>query len=477
MKKICSLLLICLMIISPLSGVLVYGAEMDALELNYLKRVIAERYVDPITVKDLKGNTPEEIFQNLDKHSVYFDPETFEQLLNHMGGSFVGIGAYVQRVEDRIIITEPIEGSPAEKAGVLAGDEVLEIDGLSMKGLTLDEAVALMRGPIGSQVIFTIYRSLTGETLTLTITRDEIYMKTVVQRVIDGIGYIEISSFSDHTYQEFINAASSLYRQGIKKLIIDLRDNGGGLLDTAVAICRLLVPKGPIVHVEYRQWSESYYSDLVSPLFTDIAVLVNENSASASEIMAAALQDTGVGTIIGNTTYGKGSVQRVYYLNSGGGFKLTEARYLSPNKRIIDGVGVTPDIEVDRFPETLDWDALLALSTEQEMSIHQQGEESLAVQQRLQILGYLGEITDPYRLNDAVLEALKTFAQEQGFTFDGEVLSIELLKALDMAFVDAILGDAYDQQLQAALAYLQGSEGFVAFFPFHLDSLYSHGIN
>lgn len=449
------ILLVLSLLLSLLAGSMAYGAEMSKSELDEIKAFILERYVDPLSPEELQGDTPEALFENLDVHSVYYSPQAFQSLLEQLGGSFVGIGAYVQEDEGKIIIAEPIANSPAERAGLLPGDEVLEVNGTLLKGMTVDEAVSLIKGPEGTQVTLKIHRPLTDETLMIDIIREEILMETVYAEEIDGIGYIQIISFYEHTYEEFFNAVSRLYDQGIRSLVVDIRNNGGGVLDSVLGISQLLVPKGPILHIQYNAFEVTYLSQLSRPLFKDIVVLVNENSASASEILAAAMQDTRAATIIGSTTYGKGSVQRIHSLYSGGGFKLTEARYLSPNRTVIDGVGVKPDIEVDRFPEKLDIENLLPLNLETELSLKAQGEEVKALQQRLKALDY-GSVSLTGEFDQNTLNALKQFSQATEISFDEEQVSLPLKLALQGAFLEEALSRENDNQLNYAIDYLKG---------------------
>lgn len=431
-----------------------YGADMSDSELKDLKDVIQMRYVDPLSPEQLKGTTPEEVFSNLDPHSTYYDPDTFQRLLEQLSGSFAGIGAYVNENEGKIMITEPISGSPAEKAGLLPGDQILAVDGKSITGMDLSEAVNLIKGPVGTKVRLKIYRALTGEEFELQITRDTIVIKTVSTEIIDEeIAYLKISSFGENTYDEFFQSVVYLRELGINKLIIDIRDNGGGLLDSVADISKLLVPKGPILHVEYNNYKVSYTSRLLKPVFEDLVVLVNENSASASEILAAAVQDTQVGTIIGTNTYGKGSVQRIYFLPNGGGFKLTEARYLSPNKRVIDGIGVKPDIVVERFPATLDMENLLPLSLERDIPFNAMGDEVLAMQQRLKALGYIIEDKDGV-FGVSTQKAIKSFAEANEITINGSA-TVKVQRALQSSFVDLVLSREYDVQLNFAVDYLK----------------------
>lgn len=437
------------------SGTLAYGAEISDAEFDYMKELIKYRYVDPLSPEQLKATTPETLFKRLDKHSVYYTPKEFENLLEQLEGAYSGIGAYVQEDQGKIIIAEPIIGTPAEREGLLSGDQVLEADGITMEGKTLDEAVTFIKGPEGTLVTLKIYRHLTGETLMFDILREEIVIRTVHPEIIEGIGYIKITSFYEHTDEEFFEALTDLYGKGVKGLIIDIRNNGGGLLSSVVAMSQLLVPKGPILHIQYNSTEVSYLSKLTSPLFKDMVVLVNENSASASEILTAALKDSKAATVIGTNTYGKGSVQSIYGLPNGAGFKLTEARYLSPEKNMIDGIGVKPDHEVERFSRELDLENLLPLSLEADIPYGSVGKEVQALQQRFTILGY--PIEDKKgQFDQGTLKALMIYAKEREIPLKGGHATLELQRELQRDFVDRVLGREYDMQLNYALDYLLG---------------------
>lgn len=327
-------------------------AESTNAETDAIREGILKRYVNTINPSDLQGDTPEEIFKNLDKHSAYYNEEQFNQFIESITGEFVGVGIYIKEEKGKVVVSDTIKGSPAEKVGIVANDTILSVDGKDMKGLTTEEVASNIRGLIGTKVKVEIQRGLIISTYT--ITRDRITIDPIEVEVIDDVGYIKITQFNEHTSKNFLNAMGEIYYQGIDKLIIDVRNNPGGSLDEVAAVSRVLIPKGPIVHVDYKDHRQTYVSLLRTVLFENIVVLVNENSASASEILAGAVQDAGVGTIIGKTTYGKGSVQRVYFLSTGGGFKLTEAIYRTPKGTKIDGVGVVPDIVVERFEKDVD---------------------------------------------------------------------------------------------------------------------------
>ncbi len=422
--------------------------------LEEIKGFISERYVDEITVEELTGITPEEIFAHLDPHSMYYSADVFEKYLERIFGEYAGIGAYVEEREGKIYITQPIEGSPSFKAGLKAGDEIIHVNDVKVKGMTLDEAVTLIRGPEGTKVTIGVMREGASETIRYTMTREHITLKTVSYEIMDDIGYLKITEFNESTYDETLEALAVFKSKKIDRLIIDVRDNPGGMLDSVVDIARLLVESGPILHVEYRDYAMMYQSFATNFTYKEVVVLANEGSASASEILAAAIQDSGAGVVIGQTTYGKGSVQRIYFLDEYGGFKLTEARYLSPNKTVIDGVGVEPNYEVARFPAHVDIGNIVTRRATKDIYQGIRGPEVLGIQQRLQGLGY--SISDSRGVfKQGTMEALMAFAKDNGLE-EPTHLTVALQEKIYEVFVETLYSQENDQQLSFALDYLRG---------------------
>ena len=245
-----------------------------------------------------------------------------------------------------IKIVSVMEDSPGQKAGLAEGDQIVAVDGTPVTEWPFDQVAAHVRGEAGTNVTLTILRD--GQQQDFTVTRDNIKLKTVGHEMMDdGIGYIQIASFSEDTAKEFTDAYTDLQNNGMKGLVIDLRNDPGGLLTACVNIAKQIVPKGTIVSITTKDGStETYTSDLSETKYP-IAVLINKNSASASEILAGALQDTKAATIVGTTSYGKGSVQTILPMSGEDAVKLTIAKYYTPSGRSIDGTGITPDVQVD----------------------------------------------------------------------------------------------------------------------------------
>ena len=311
-------------------------------------RFIETKYVnDTDDVKLIDGAIDGMVKSLNDPHSNYLSPKMYKTLMEQTEGSFAGIGVVMgMDNEQKIHIVGIMENSPGQKAGLQEGDEILAVDGVPITQMAFDEVAAHVRGQAGTDVVLTIMRDNANQDIT--ITRDNIKLKTVGHKMLDNnIGYIQIVSFSEDTANEFNEAYNDLKNQGMKALVLDLRNNPGGLLTTCVDFAKKLVPKGEIVSIVDKQGNkETYSSSLEAPEYP-LAVLINKNSASASEILSGAIQDTKAGTIIGNTSYGKGSVQTILPMFEDDAVKLTIAKYYTPSGRSIDGTGITPDIEIN----------------------------------------------------------------------------------------------------------------------------------
>ncbi len=326
-------------------------------------QVVKARYVEDVPVDTLMAGSIKGMVNSLnDPHSIYMDAKMFKEFMIETEGSFGGVGIVIGTKDKLLTVVAPIEGTPGEKAGIKSGDQIIKIDGQDTKDLALDEAVNKIRGPEGSTVVLTILRG--QELQDYTLTRSNIQIKTVAGKMLENnIGYIRIAMFNENTGNDFAHKLQELEKQGLKSLVLDLRDNPGGLLDESVKVASQFVPKGPVVSVVTRDGHRETHSSNLAAAKYPVAILVNGGSASASEIVAGAAQDTGVGTLIGTKTYGKGSVQTVIRLDEGSAIKLTIAKYLTPKDRAINGVGIEPDIHVE-LTEAKDKDVQLDKAVE-----------------------------------------------------------------------------------------------------------------
>jgi carboxyl-terminal processing protease len=286
-----------------------------------------------------------------DEHTSYMDPQEYDDANSGLEGSYEGIGAYVDTGGDFLTITSPIPGSPAENAGLKPGDKIIAIDGEDMTGVNPELARRKVLGPSGTSVVLTILREGNEEPFDVKITREKINIASVESKMLENnIAYIKLNTFGDTTSQDFKKQLGDLMDQNPKGLIFDLRNNGGGYLQTAVEIASQFIPKGVILYEQYGDGHKDSYEAIPGGLALDIpmVVLINKGSASASEIVAGALQDDSRAQLVGETSYGKGSVQNWIPLqDEQGAVRVTIAKWLTPEGRTIHKLGLTPDVVVE----------------------------------------------------------------------------------------------------------------------------------
>lgn len=317
---------------------------------------IQKKYVEEKDAKELIYGAIKGMMNTLDPHSIFLSPEEFKELEIETTGIFSGIGIEITLKDGLLTVVSPIEGTPADKAGLLPGDKILQIEDKITKNMTLNDAVRLIRGPKGTKVSLTILQEGAKEPKKFSIVREVIPIKAVKYRMLEeGYGYIRISTFQDKTVEEFQSGLKKLEanKGGLKGLVLDLRNDPGGLLNEAVKVADEFLESGLIVYTQGRikeQNLKFYAHPNKAPHNFPLVVLVNEGSASASEIVAGALQDQKRAIILGTQTFGKGSVQTIIPLEDNSGLKLTTARYYTPNGRSIQAKGITPDILVKGRP-------------------------------------------------------------------------------------------------------------------------------
>ncbi|MBR1909719.1 MAG: S41 family peptidase [Lachnospiraceae bacterium] len=322
-------------------------------KIDELYNIIDSTYIEDVDKEDLQEGLYKGLLESLDDpYSVYYTKEEFNQMMEDTSGTFEGIGAYLTQDPDTQVITvvKPIKNSPAEAAGILADDVLVEVDGEDITGQDLNLVVSKLRGPKGTEVKVGVYREGEKDVLTFDIVRDEITTLSVDYEMFDDdIGYIAISEFADATAEQFNEAYDDLESQGMKSLIIDLRSNGGGYVDVSVEIADKLVKEGVIVSVKDKHGLSYKYEDSGDENYLKIpcVLLVDGNTASASEILTGALRDYDLATIIGTKTFGKGITQNIMPLEDGSGVKITGSTYYTPDGENIHGVGIEPDIEVE----------------------------------------------------------------------------------------------------------------------------------
>ena len=333
-----------------LLGVLTYGFKYVIGDLNEFSKffrvlsTIRMGFVDGIDNKKIYEGAIDGMVKALDDpYSVYLDEEKYKALLNSTEGHFDGIGVVLGMKDNNFVVIAPLKGTPGEQAGIKSGDKILEVDGEPTVGKTLEEVVGSIRGAKGSAVELKL-QTVDNEVKTVTVVRSDIKIDTVSGELNnDKIAYVRISMFSEDTGTDFVKKYHELEAQGMRGMVLDLRDNPGGLVTSSVKVAELLVPKGPIVSVTEKSGRTVTENSNLSEVKYPVAVLVNQGTASAAEIVSGAMQDTGSGKLFGTKTYGKGSVQTIRNLGSETGLKLTVAHYYTPSGRSINGIGITPD--------------------------------------------------------------------------------------------------------------------------------------
>ena len=420
--------------------------------IDFMMETVGDSYYKDVNKQTLIEGAYKGIFNVLDPYSTYFTPEEYDNFNTSIEGEFSGIGASITEGKNGYVeVVSPIKGTPAERAGLLPGDMIVEIDGVDAAGFTTEKAVSLIRGPKGTPVILGIRRSGVSEVLYFTIVRDTIIITSVNYEMLeDGVGYIELTEFSSKTNAEFDKAMAYMVNNDVKKLIVDVRNNPGGLLDTAIYVSDYFVPAGKeIVKIDYKGTNDRTYRANRAKAPLDVVVLTNGGSASASEIFAGSIQQTGSGTIIGEKTFGKGTVQNLMPLTNSGAIKLTIAEYKLAGDYVVNGVGIKPDIEV-ASPARLTDEILSTLAPISPLY----GNTTLnvyAAQQRLRLLGY--EIVADGVSGPATRAVISEFQTRMNLQKTG-YLNEATLKALD-AELKSSAAKSFDPQLERALEYFE----------------------
>lgn len=337
-------------------GALVAANYKHVSNLVKVVAIVRTQYLQPVDTPQMIDGAIKGIVNSLgDPYSVYLEPKTFAMLQEQIKGSFGGLGILVGVKDQNLTVVRAYQGTPAARAGIEAGDVIVKINESDARGIDLETAINLMRGPVGSTVNLTVERQ--GNTLQFNeIAREEISVPTVEGKVIvnSDIGYVIISQFTERTPEEMKAVLADLRANNIKGLILDLRDNPGGELISAVNVAKNFIPAGPIVYIDYRTGKDQEFPSEGQTVGLPLVVLINGGSASAAEILAGAVKDTGAGTLVGTKTFGKGVVQTLFQLDNGAGLKLTTARYLTPNKNDINLKGIEPDVTVQAQEPPLD---------------------------------------------------------------------------------------------------------------------------
>jgi len=420
-----------------------FGADADKL----MNIAFKEKLNNPdATLEDMISA----IMSSLDKHSQYLTAEEYQALIEQsILGSFCGIGVSIVEIGGKVIVVQPIAGGAAEKAGIRPNDVIFYVNGENVEGKPTSYVQKLILGEEGTVVNVGFIRD--GQPVYYNLTRSRIKTPTVEYEIIDGIGYIGVSSFNISTPEDTRAALTEFNRRGIKNIIIDLRGNPGGEINSVVEFANLFIPEGIVTTIEYNQnttGNQVFYSKNKNPKYK-LAVLIDEGSASASELFTAAVVDTKVGKVFGTTSYGKGTMQTVnYYPLTGGGIKLTQAEFKSPLGNVINGVGISPDLTVKNGTETRDASHLLPFDITVQNKRGDVSENVKALEQRLQFLEYFkGEPDETFDMETA--DALKTYQAFSGLSITGVT---DLNTALSLNNIDYENLEFFDDlQLKAAI--------------------------
>jgi carboxyl-terminal processing protease len=427
--------------------------ELKKVEQAY--ELIKKRYVEKVDDDKLIQGAIQGMISTLnDPYSVYMDEETSEQFTESLDSSFEGIGAEVSMINGKVTIVAPIKNSPAEKAGLKPNDQILRVNGESLEGLDLYEAVLKIRGKKGTTVQLDILRPGVKEVIKVKVVRDEIPIETVYDSVktYNGkkVGYLEVTSFSENTAQDFKKKLAELESEHIDGLIIDVRGNPGGYLQSVEEILKQFIPKDkPYVQIEERNGDKQrFYSDLTKKKPYPIAVLIDKGSASASEILASAMKEAGGYKLVGETSFGKGTVQQAIPMGDGSNIKLTLYKWLTPDGHWIHKKGVKPDVEVKQP----DYFHVSPLHIEKELSFDMNNEQVKSAQQMLKGLGFDPGRTDGY-FSKETESAVKAFQKANKLPQTGKI-DKNTAEVLQAKVMDAIRDDNNDVQLKTAMKVL-----------------------
>lgn len=411
--------------------------------IDFMLETVDEMYYKDASQRSMLDGAYKGLFQSLDPYSTYFTKKEYEQFSTSIEGAFGGIGASItEGKEGYVEVVAPMKGTPAEAAGLLPGDKIIKINGKDAAGLTSEQAVSMIRGKEGTKVTLSIVRVGHSAPFDVVLTRAIIVIKSVNFELLEaGIGYIEITGFNETTNKEFDEAMAYMANNNVKKLIVDVRNNPGGLLGTGIYISDYFIkPGNDIVKIDYKSKTDRVYKAKTEKAPMDLVVLINEGSASASEIFAGSIKANKAGTLIGAKSFGKGTVQDLIPLTNGGGLKITIAEYLLKGDTKVHGVGIKPDIEVGKLLPRANLAPLTPNLGVNSLNVY-------ATQQRLALLGYKptleGSLTDETRV------AVAAFKKDFGLKEDS-VLDVKTMEKLERVVMKPA-----EIQLETAIEFLK----------------------
>lgn len=408
------------------------------------------KYGDQAIVDIMKG-----ALQSLDPYSDFYTTEEYREYNNTLNNTFYGLGISLQQNGEYVeIVGFSEENGLAQRSGFMTGDKIVKINGESVVGCSTSEVRNLVVGELNTTVMITVLRD--GKEIEIKGTRTAVNNTTVSGGIFErNIGYIRIKSFSSNTANEFTAISKEFKEKDVKNLILDLRDNPGGLVSAAIDIAKQLVPKGKIIDVRYRdsKMDTSYYSELAEKPY-NIIVLVNENTASAAEILASAVQDSGAGSLLGQNTYGKAVIQSPFVLNNGMVFKLTIGQYITRNGNEINHIGLVPDYEVDNTKKLIDTTAYTKFDFLTPTSLGGHGTNVTAAKERLSVMNYFAGNMSNDVFNTDLQAAVREFQKDNGMTDNGV---LDVATQIKIKGVFEMLETTVDNQLQEAYRRFGGN--------------------
>lgn len=421
------------------------GTALSLIESNYYETVDREKLIDGAVNGMMEALG--------DPYSNYMGKETAEKFEESIEGSFSGIGAEVSSDNGKVVVVSPIKGSPAEKAGIQAKDVILSVNGESLEGMDLNAAVAKIRGPKGSKATLKIQRSGSAEPLEFALTRDDVKLETVYSTMEkDGVGVIEVTQFSLNTAERFKEELGKLEKQGMKGLVIDVRNDPGGVLPIVIEMAEEFIPAGKnIVQIEYKDKKREVSTSKGSSKAYPVVVLMNKGSASASEILAGALQQSAGAKLIGDNSFGKGTVQTSFdkQLGDGSLLKVTIAKWLTPDGTWIHGKGIKPDIAVAQP----DYFSVAPINKSVTLQYNMNNGDVKSAQTMLDGLGYKPGRKDGY-FDTGTKNAVKKFQSEAKLQVTG-MIDAKTAEALEVALIKVIQDPANDNQRNRGIAEIQ----------------------
>ncbi len=455
MKRKISLFIVILMILSSFTSAFAYELNRDKFsdDVDYMKTVIffvLDNYQYEVNQEDVINGLYDGFFGVLDDYSIYYTPEEYKAMLEYTAGEFCGIGVEITDLNSQVVIVTPMPDSPAIEAGIKSGDVIKTIDGYDITGATSGQATLLIRGKEGTSVKIGIMRG--KENLTFDLIRRAIVTNYVEGKILeDNIGYLKVTSFSDNTAELVEKELAAFDKNNVKKIVIDMRNNGGGTLQSAVELLNLFVTEGPVLYVESADGKEEIYESTLKEQKYEIAVLINKGSASATEIFAGAVKYKNEGIIVGTNSYGKGVVQSLIQLINGSGVKFTTAEYFSADKIPVHKIGITPDIIIEN--EKIDISKYPQFSNEKKPELGNVSLDVLAAEMILEELGYI--INPPDGVYDNISFDQIVKFQEDNLLHPYGTIDFATQNALYSALLKHMENTREDLQLKAALDALK----------------------